>query len=407
MGLWQVHKNKKVKSELRLLLKDEFETIAESMKVMENKARDFWMYPDKPSFSVWANFPVLKEIPEPPVGSVSEQFLYYHLMSVVKPALESRKFGFDTVPVIYGHQKHWKGPDFGTHFLAGVMGAECFFPEGLPADKKIGWNSWVKPLINDVEDIDALEEIDVSKSPLLRAVLRGYEEMSEIVQGRIPFTHCSPTLPFEFAADIIGHIKFFELVALNPDAIWQLLDVCRRKWLEMMRLQEKAAGGRWASHNYEPGIRVNDMILSFLSPESIRRIVLPYNEKMSESYGGIVVDIGHRDVSLLGDYLQLTGLRGCSVPLDWSTQQSVVEGLKGKGVLCAGFNWHYHNGQQKWAPVCRRWEECCQHLAQFAGKLRVFVNLYCRGDNPEQSRDGILRDLKDLRSIWEGAENEI
>ena len=41
------------------------------------------------------------------------------------------------------------------------------------------------------DEFDALPE----QMPALQAVLQSYEEIEEIVRGRVPVTHYSPTLP--------------------------------------------------------------------------------------------------------------------------------------------------------------------------------------------------------------------
>ena len=389
------------KSDLRRLLEDEFAALEEPMRKLEAEARAFWLQPETASLAVWGQAPVRREIPDPPAGTLSERELYDQLMNRVKPALESRELGFDTVPVIYPHDRHYQGPPFRTHFLAVVMGAEVHYPADVPLSERKGYRAWVDPLIHDISEIGALEEVEISRSPAFRAVLRSYAEMGEIVQGRIPFTHYSPTLPLDFAAEIIGHLKFYELAAAVPEKALRLLEVCTGKWLEMMRRQEEAAGGRWANANYEPGISVGDMILPFFSPASIRQVILPYNAMLSRAYGGIVAGINHPDAALLGDYLRLPGLCACSVHEDWPAGP-VVEALKGRLVLKANFSWHYHRGKEKEAPVCLPWERCCQLMSQYAGKLRVHVGITGWGKTPREQRECILGDLDDLRRIWEG-----
>ncbi len=390
-----------VKSDLRSFLEDEFAVLEEPMQKLEPEAKAFWLQPGEPALSIWGQIPVTHEIPDPPPGNPTEVELYHQLMNYVKPALESRKYGFDTVPVIYPHDRHYKGPPFRTHFLAVVMGAEVRYPQDVPIEERKGYRAWVDPIVHDISEIDALEEVDVSQSPALQAVLRSYEEIGEIVQGRIPFTHYSPTLPLDFAAEIIGHTKFYELMASDPDDALRLIEVCATKWLEMMRLQEKAACGRWVNANYEPGIAVNDMILPFLSPAVIRKVVLPYNTMLSRAYGGIFVCVDHQDFSLLDDYLKLPDLYGCWVHRDWPSDL-VVEQLKNRRVLKANFNWHYHPGKKKEAPVCLPWEKCCQTMSQYAGRLRMHVSISGWGNTPREKLECVLGDLDDLRCIWEG-----
>ncbi len=250
-----------------------------------------------------------------------------------------------------------------------------------------------------VDEIDSLEDIDVSQSPLLQAVVRGFEEMAEIVQGSVPFAHYSPTLSLGIAADVFGLTKFFELTALDPEAALKLADVCGRKWLEIMRLQEQAVGGRWANHEYQPGI-VMGAWDDELSPRVHRRVILPHFRQMAEAYGSIFVHLGLTDASLLRDYLQLPGVCGCLLKLDWDTEP-VVDALQGTGVLQAAFNYHFHGGQKLETPVDSPWEDCCRHLERFAGKLRIMAIVNHRAPTPEKRKEGILRDLEDLKRVWE------
>lgn len=387
-------------SELRGWLEDEMEALGEVMPTLEGRIAAFWSCPEPPELAVWANFPAIGEVPAPPPGPPSEQHLYYQLMTNIKPTLESREHGFDTVPMLLPCLRYYAGPPFGTHFLAAVLGAEVSFPDKAAGQEQAGWDAWSKPLIADLSELPRVEEIDVARSPIMQALLRGYEEMAEIVRGRIPFRRFVMTYPLDFAADVIGHLKFFELLALEPEAAARLIEVCTRKWMEIIELQARAVGGRMVSRHYEPGLLLSDMILPFLSPRIIRKVVLAYNASMSALWNGIFVDVKHPDASLLDDYLSLPGLRGCSVPSDWSWQ-AVIDGLQGRGILLAGFDWHFHEGEEPSAPICRPWGVCCRHLAQVAGKLRVLATVSAWGKTPAQQRECALRDLADLRQVWD------
>ena len=388
------------RSELRRLLEDEFDILAEQMPSLEVEVRDFWRCPEEPRLSVWGQPPVIGEVPEPSDGTVTERDLYRQLQYRVKPALDARELGFDNVPIIYPHDLHYQGPAFRTHFLAVVMGAKVTYPTGTPEAEMDGYRAWVDPIVHDLSDLQALRDVDVGRSPALVAVLRSYDEIEEIVQGRVPMTHYSPTLPLDFAAEMAGHVRFYECIASDPDGALEYVRICTTKWLEMMRLQEKAALGRWANGMYEPGLSVGDMVLPFLSPTNIQDVVIPYNEMLSEAYRGIVVGIEHRDSSLLSDYLKIPNLYGCSVHEGWPAEL-VIDSLSGGQVLTLGFSWHYHQGKKREAPVCHPWATCCRVMAQYAGRLRVRVTLSGWGATPEERRACILGDLEELRRVWE------
>ena len=387
-------------TELRRILEDEFTALAEPVRQMQSAVSEFWRHRDEPALSIWANIPVRDPVPDPPSGTISERQLYRQLMTAVKPALEARSYGFDNVPLLSAHLEHYTGPPPGTRFLPMVMGSQVTFPDSTPEGRRTGWNAGVAPLIRHLDDIMGLAAIQVSRSPLLAAVLRAFEEVSEIVQGRVPLTRYAPTLPLDFAADLIGHCQLYELLAVCPENAALLLDLCTTQWLEIIRLQARAAGGWCANHQCRPGIYVHDMILPFLSPAIIRRTVIPYNRRLSEALGGLSLHINHPDPQLLADFTGLPAVHGFGVQQAWPAAP-VVAALRGRSVLAASFDWHYHPGRPPAAPVCISWDECCARFSGFAGQLRVQASLSGWGETPQQQLDCVLRDRDDLLRLWE------
>ena len=62
-----------MKTELRRLLEDEFQVIGEQMPAWEREINDFWLRPAEPDLAIWAVPYWLRDIPEPPDGTVSER----------------------------------------------------------------------------------------------------------------------------------------------------------------------------------------------------------------------------------------------------------------------------------------------------------------------------------------------
>jgi hypothetical protein len=141
-----------------------------------------------------------------------------------------------------------------------------------------------------------------------------------------------------------------------------------------------------------------------MSPRTVRQIVIPYNARLSAAFGGISLNIGHPDESLLDDYMRIPGVCSCGFNPQWSAAR-VLASLRGKYVLTAGLNWHYHEGRKPQSPVCIPWEEHCRRLAPMAGRLRVLASLSGWGDTPDERRECLLGDLGDLRRIWERGGN--
>gem|GEM_PF-3217649 len=387
-------------TELRRRLDDELAGLAEPMRALRADMHDFWRHPETPELRVSANFPATAPAALPAAGSISEQALFEQLHNSVRPALESRTCGFDTVPTLAAHVRHYHGPAFGTRFLAAVLGAEIEFPAGLPAAERTGWRAAVKPLLIDLAELGRIEDTDVARSPVLRPILRAYRELAEIVRGRIPFTRYTPTLPLDLAADVVGHTRFFELVATDPAGVARLVDVCTEKWLDLVRLQNEAVNGTMVSYLYQPGIYVHDMILAWLAPQTVRDLVLPYNRRLATEFGGLALQINHPDEALLDDYLQLPNVHACGFKRDW-TASRVMDRLQSRGVLTVNLNWHFHEDQQPWSPECLPWTEHCRRLQPYAGRLRVLATLAGWGETAADRRRCQVRDLADLRRIWQ------
>ncbi len=201
------------------------------------------------------------------------------------------------------------------------------------------------------------------------------------------------------AAQAIEQAKLYELIGSDLDGASRLLDVCTSKWIEIIRLQEEAAGCPLTDGNYRRGVHVGDMILRFLSPGSIRALVLPYNARLSEAFDGLSLHVDHPDSSLLGDYVRLPRVHAFGVGRlsDWPAEP-IIDALKDKIVLTVDHNWHHHPWQKQ-RPTCTPWQECCRRLALFAGKLRVEVSLACRGQTPEETHGLLVQYLEDLRNV--------
>ena len=379
-----------MKSDLRRLLEDEFQALGEQMGPMERQARDFWHHPDKPALSVWTarQFPISWPAPaEIPAGSPPERHLYGSLVSLIKPMLQMRRYGFESLPVIHAAPDFYTEPPVGEHQMAAMMGAEMMFPEGMPAEQRNGGNVWAKPLIDDASQIDALEQIDVAKSPIHPAILRSHEEFADIVGGTMPFLIFQGT-PLDVAADIIGSEKFFELLAFDHDAASRLIDICYRKGEQVWQTEREVLGGRLSWYWYEWGIYAGSRFMSYISPQAIRQFIVPYQKTQFEDHGG-TVHLDHSDPAILNDYLGLEGMHGCLVPLDWP-MEPVVRAMKGKAILFIRF----HMDDQSWEKGCRK-------IAQAAGQLRVIVDLTCNEEGDYQSR--LAGGLEELRTIWDEA----
>ena len=307
---------------------------------------------------------------------------------MVKPMLEMRRYGFDGLPIIRAMAGLHAESPVGEYQMAAMMGAEMAFPEGLSAEQRLDSNVWAKPLIDDASQIDALEQIDVAKSPIHAAIVRGHEELAEIVGGTIPFL-IYPVSPLTMAAAIVGSTEFFELLAFDHAAAGRLIDICCRKSQQVWEMEREVLGGRISWYWYEWGMWIQSRFMPYISQEAVREFVVPYQTRLTRNHGGMVY-LDHNDPSVLNDYMGLEGVHGCLVPMDWP-MEPVVRAMRGKAVLLTRFGLHDEQS----------WEKGCGQIAQAAGQLRVVVDLTCTPDADYRSR--LAGGLEELRTIWDEA----
>ena len=389
-----------MKTELRRFLEDEFQAIGEEMPAWEQEARDFWLHPDQFDLAVWVQRGGLRDILEPKDGTVSERVLYHRLMHMVKPAIEYRKLGFQNVPTLTGHCDLYEGLQPGPHFSAAVMGAEVIQPKDTPTGAGIppAGYAHVKPMmtIDSVrESLPVLDNYDVSRSPVLQAVLQGLEQMYEITQGTVPFRHYAPA---DMASGLLGVTNLFMLMALDPELCLDFLRVCNRKRCQILELEERAINGRWANLFYEPGV-ICGAWDNELSPDSHRQVMLPLFADMAEMYGAITFHLGHSDTTLLRDYLSLPHVRACRINRDWP-MKPVVEQLPGKAVLQLRCDEHLHAGEKPWNLVQRPWEQVLEKFSAVAARVRVQAYIGHHADTFEDHKKVNLQERDALWDIW-------
>lgn len=373
-----------VKSELRRFLEDEFQSLAEPVSAALERAGQFRSNMSEPGLAVWAWPPLPDDLPPPPPGSAVERHLHQQLFKVIKPLLTLAERGFDCVPMVLNSDACHEGPPVGDHFQAAAMGGRITFPEGLPPEQRWGSTAWIEPLLNDISELGAFEQTDVSASPVLRAFLDMYEQVHEIVQGAVPNRLGFPDYgPLDVAGDIVGHEYLYELIGSDIPGAQRLLGACHKKSIEIRRQVEQAVDGKWVASKMwygAPGVSGGAMIGRFISPDAHRQLVLHFHAKASKAYGGVAVSVEHQDSSLLSDVARIPGLVGARLPDTWPVAERAAA-LRGKAVLMTNA------------------EDACA----IAGQLRVLALIGAKGDTYQERFDSLLTQRETLERCWSNA----
>jgi uroporphyrinogen-III decarboxylase len=139
-------------------------------------------------------------------------------------------------------------------------------------------------IIKSEEDLDKMEHPDFFKSGLMPVIHRFYEEMNEVLDGRLKVMFPSWVRgPFCIAAHLRGLENILVDMLMEPEFVHKLMRFITdsvKKWtIERSKfLNEPITAGKL----------YNDEIdCPTVSPDMYREFVLPYEVELSEFYGGI------------------------------------------------------------------------------------------------------------------------
>jgi len=157
--------------------------------------------------------------------------------------------------------------------------------------------------------------------------------------------------------------------------------------IQFVRLQLRMIGSRLFAMSHEPwylplelGIRISDDTAAVMSPRSYREFGVPYNKRLSDAFGGIVVhscgDIGH----VLPAMLEIPGLRGIDLVAPQNDWRKVREITAGKAALCLRYyGWDFPNSDPG------NLFEYSRSLVEFFGRRGIM--LWTQTDTPAAAKE--------------------
>jgi uroporphyrinogen-III decarboxylase len=175
-----------------------------------------------------------------------------------------------------------------------LFGVKSIFPQDD--------NPWSdpRPVIQELSDIEAIELPDFYTSGLMPRVLHFYEKIKELCGEEFDITFDWRQGPFGIARFLRGYENILIDTLENPDFVHRLMrlivDSCR-KWHE-----EKS---KYLDKPIERNILGNDDISSpSVSPVAYDQYILPYEQELSEFYGGLLYWHSCGDVTPLMPYIR-------------------------------------------------------------------------------------------------------
>lgn len=188
---------------------------------------------------------------------------------------------------------------------------------------------WVEPCIRKPEEIDAVRQPAVTAGKLgwVLAQTRAYREF---IDPRIPIRIMDFQSPFTTVEQMLGSEIFFLMPYDHPQRLHALMDVVTDFAIDFFRAQIAAASpnccpGIWPGIWYPTcaGIQMSDDNLVNVSPEVYDEFVVPYNNRISEAFGGLFLHSCTIREPHLPSIAKIKGLTG--VNCDISTSVTVKQ----------------------------------------------------------------------------------
>lgn len=230
-------------------------------------------------------------------------------------------------------------PGVGLGVLAAAFGCEWKTTSDSDA--------WVRPLISDwAQGVYGLELPGPRTSGKNKLV---FERLAYFqTHSSLPLQTCHIPSPLTIASMIWDYSSFLVALIEHPREVHYLLDLVTEATIVFLRQQIAVINNLWGlSHEDwfippEYGLRVSDDVLAVISPTQYEEFGVPYNNRLSREFGGIVIhscgNIAHNIPSIL----ETEGLRGIDCTLPHNHIQALADLAAGKTALMLRF-W-----QQDW-----------------------------------------------------------
>lgn len=201
--------------------------------------------------------------------------------------------------------------------------AEAF---GCPYIWKEKNSPWTKPIIYSFEDLKNIKNPGWKKGEIANLVLNSIRYFRKETMGLIPISLTDTQSPLSNALLICESNLFFETCHSNPEIIHGFLEKVTDLIIDFSLEQRKEIGKNLASPGHSGtfsrpwsrscGIGLSDDFLVTVSPKFYEEFARPYNERIAEALGGVVIhSCGTWGVEIINTVLKTKGLIGIELAI--------------------------------------------------------------------------------------------
>jgi hypothetical protein len=219
---------------------------------------------------------------------------------------------------------------YGTGPLATAFGAKM-----IVRDQE---QPFFEPAIHTPQEAMKLRKPDLRKDGIMPAILDRIAFYNEATGGRIPMTYCDTASPWTISTQIWHYEDMLEAIYSAPEAVHHFLNMvtdCIIEWHDI----QKARMGRWTMSNVcvpdswlSSGFAMGDDTMVSVSPETFEAFFLPYNNRISRAFGGLVYHCCLKHDFQFNRMAKTVGFMGMDGDLECNDFEKLFSTLDGRGV---------------------------------------------------------------------------
>ena len=175
---------------------------------------------------------------------------------------------------------------------------------------------WTTPAITDISQVWSLKPMPMDEAPQIRRTAEWIDYAQRKLGAKVPINTMDLQTPLSVATHVMDSTELLTACLTHPREVHHLCDMITEFSIEMMhrhlrQMEHPGYPGRnFPSISDDVGICLaDDTPLIMLSPELYRQFALPYNNRISEAFGGVHIhscgDYRHN----LDNLLDITNVR--------------------------------------------------------------------------------------------------
>ena len=202
-------------------------------------------------------------------------------------------------------------------------------------------HTWVLPLLRDAQDVYALRQPNWRTDGVAAELLERIRFFRSATQGRLPIQLPDMQGPLDLANNMWATEPLLLAMYTDPDAVHHLLSLMTEAYIAFVRLVEEAAEGDLVPIHCMPvvwmpcerGVALSEDMLAVISPKLYPTFGVPYNARIAEAFGGVVIhscgSVEHNLTLLAGT----RGLTGVNFGASETSLPAVAAAVRGKATI--------------------------------------------------------------------------